>query len=334
MARRRSVSAIALRIASVSLSAYISTVPPTLRAARPIVWISEVSPRRKPSLSASRIATSETSGRSSPSRSRFTPTSTSYSPSRSSRMIWMRSNVSISVQVAHAEAHLEQVVGQVLRHLLRERGDQDALVAVHADADLAHQVVDLVARLAHVDLGVHDAGRAHDLLDDAGRALALVLPGRRRDEHHLGRDGEELLERLRAVVERAGQPEAVVDQRRLARAVALVHAADLRHGLVRLVDEADEVLREVVDQAVRAGARRAPVEDARVVLDPRAEPDFAQHLHVVLRALAQAMGLEQLALGLELGAAGVELAADLLDRALHRALLDVVVGGRPDRDVL
>ena len=30
----------------------------------------------------------------------------------------------------------------------------------------------------------------------------------------------------------------------------------------------------------------------------------------------------------------VELAADLLDRALHRAFLDVVVRGRPDRDVL
>ena len=96
MARRRSVSPIARRIASVSLSAYISTLPPTLRAARPIVWISDVSPRRKPSLSASRMATSDTSGRSSPSRSRLTPTSTSYSPRRSSRMIWMRSSVSIS----------------------------------------------------------------------------------------------------------------------------------------------------------------------------------------------------------------------------------------------
>ena len=47
------------------------------RAARPIVWISDLSARRKPSLSASRIATSDTSGRSSPSRRRFTPTRTS-----------------------------------------------------------------------------------------------------------------------------------------------------------------------------------------------------------------------------------------------------------------
>ncbi len=101
-----------------------------------------------------------------------------------------------------------------------------------------------------------------------------------------------------------------------------------------LVDEAHEVLGEVVDQAVRARARRAAVQDPRVVLDPGAEPDLAQHLHVVLRALAQAVGLEQLALGLQLLRARVELAADLGHRALHRAFLDVVVRGRPDRDVL
>src|SRR3712207_6927046 len=49
------------------------------------------------------------------------------------------------------------------------------------------------------------------------------------------------------------------------------------------------------------------VEDARVVLDAVAEAHLAQHLHVVLRALPQAVRLEQLALLLELGAALVEL---------------------------
>ena len=38
------------------------TLPLTLRAARPMVWIRDVAERRKPSLSASRMATSETSG--------------------------------------------------------------------------------------------------------------------------------------------------------------------------------------------------------------------------------------------------------------------------------
>ena len=66
------------------------------RAARPTVWISELSERRKPSLSASRMATSDTSGMSSPSRSRLMPTITSNLPSLKSRMISTRSTVSTS----------------------------------------------------------------------------------------------------------------------------------------------------------------------------------------------------------------------------------------------
>ena len=71
-------------------------MPSAFRAARPMVWMREVSDRRKPSLSASRMATRETSGRSRPSRSRLMPTSTSKVPSRRSRMISIRSMVSMS----------------------------------------------------------------------------------------------------------------------------------------------------------------------------------------------------------------------------------------------
>ena len=85
--------------------------------------------------------------------------------------------VDLGVQVADAEAHLEQVVGQVLGHLLGQRRHQRALVAIDAPADLVHQIVDLVARLAHLDLGIDDPGRAHDLLDDPRRvACARTRP--------------------------------------------------------------------------------------------------------------------------------------------------------------
>ena len=94
--RRRWVSLMARFMESVTSSAYMMTVPLTCRAARPMVWMSDVSDRRNPSLSASRMATSETSGRSSPSRSRLMPTSTSNSPSRRSRMISIRWTVSTS----------------------------------------------------------------------------------------------------------------------------------------------------------------------------------------------------------------------------------------------
>ncbi len=169
------------------------------------------------------------------------------------------------------------------------------------------------------------------MFDDCARSH---WPGRRREQHHLADAAEELIELERTVVDRRGQPKAVVDERRLAREVALVHAPDLRDRLVGLVDERDEVVGEVVDQRVRRAARRAPVEDSGVVLDPRAEADLAQHLDVVLGPLREPVGLELLALGLEGCDAVAKLALDLLDGALERLLLGHVMAGGPDRDVV
>ena len=73
--------------------------------------------------------------------------------------------VHFGVQVAHPDAVLQQVVGEVLGHLLGQRGDQHPLVALGAQPDLVHQVVDLaLGRLDH-HLGVDQAGRPDDLLD-------------------------------------------------------------------------------------------------------------------------------------------------------------------------
>ena len=90
------VSVIAFSIDSVNSSAYIITVPSVFLAARPIVCISERSERKKPSLSASSIATSDTSGMSSPSLSKFIPTKTSNSPKRRFLIISILSNAFMS----------------------------------------------------------------------------------------------------------------------------------------------------------------------------------------------------------------------------------------------
>ena len=127
----------------------------------------------------------------------------------------------------------------------------------------------------------------------------LVRARRRRDEDHLVDLAEELVEAERAVVEGGREAEAVVDERLLARAVALVHPPELRHGLVRLVDVDDEVVGEVVDQRERVRARRPAFEHPRVVLDPVAEAELLQHLDVVLGALPDPVRLEQPALRLE-----------------------------------
>ena len=96
LARLLSVSAMARSIDPVIRSAYMMTFPFSFLAALPIVWIRDVSERRKPSLSASKIATKPHSGISKPSLKRLMPTRTSKAPNLKSRSISIRSIVSIS----------------------------------------------------------------------------------------------------------------------------------------------------------------------------------------------------------------------------------------------
>ncbi|CAM5492436.1 hypothetical protein SGRIM128S_02196 [Streptomyces griseomycini] len=238
--------------------------------------------------------------------------------------------VDVAVQVADLDAELQEVVGEVLGHLLGERGDQDAFVLLHPRADLVDQVVDLALGGLDHDLGVDEAGGPDDLLDEAVRPGELVRPGGGRQVDGLTGALLELLPLQRPVVQGGGQPEAVVDEGALAGGVALVHGADLRDGDVRLVDDEEEVVREVVQQGVRRRAGRAAVEVHRVVLHAGAGADLAEHLDVVRGAHAQALGLQELALLLQLGQALAELLLDVVDRALQPLGAGDVVGGRED----
>ena len=60
----------------------------------------------------------------------------------------------VRVHVARLHALVEQVVGQVLRHLLRERRDEHALVARRPLLRLVDDVVDLAGARAHDDLRI------------------------------------------------------------------------------------------------------------------------------------------------------------------------------------
>ena len=101
-----------------------------------------------------------------------------------------------------------------------------------------------------------------------------------------------------------------------------------------LVDEDDEVVREVVDQRERMRPGRAALEHARVVLDPVAEAELLQHLDVVLGALADAVRLEHPPLRLERRDLRLQLVADLVDRTVNRRLRRDVLRRRPDGEVV
>ncbi|KAG1279542.1 hypothetical protein G6F64_014572 [Rhizopus arrhizus] len=65
------------------------------------------------------------------------------------------------MQVAHADALLGEVLGEVLRHALGQRGDQHAVAGLDALVGLAHQVIDLGTDRTDFHHRIDQAGRAH-----------------------------------------------------------------------------------------------------------------------------------------------------------------------------
>ena len=142
-------------------------------------------------------------------------------------------------------------------------------------------------------IGIDEPRRPDDLLDDLAAGLRQLVVGRRR--RHVQASAPIIVSNSSNCSGRLssadGQAEAVLDQRLLARPVAVVHPADLRHRHVDLVDDEQEIVREVVDagRAARSPGAR-PARWPRVVLDAGAVADLAQHLEVVARSAARAAG--------------------------------------------
>ena len=238
--------------------------------------------------------------------------------------------VDVGVEVPHPKTLLEQVVGEILGHLLGERGDEHPLVLRHPIVDQLHQIVDLSLGGLDDDLGVDEAGRSDDLFDHLCRHAELVLARRGGEEDRLVDPLEHLFERERPVVAGRREPEAVFDEDVLATAVARELAVELRDRDVALVDHEEEVVREVVEQRERRFAVVTPVDVHRVVLDPVAVADLADHLEVVLGPHPKALCLEQLALLLELLEAHLEFVLDLAHGDCEPLVAGDVMRGRED----
>ena len=232
------------------------------------------------------------------------------------------------MQVFDFDAALGQVGGQFLGHLLGEGGDEDALVTFDAQPHLFEEVIDLSLGGLDNDERIDETRRANNLLDHAVRALELVGAGGRGEVHGLADALGELVPLERTVVHRGGQTESVVDEGALTRHIAFEHRADLWDGHVGLVDDEQEVVREVVQQRVRRGAGTAPVDVTRIVFHARARPDFLEHLQVEGRAHAQALFLEEFVLASEPREPIIKLFFDGGDRLLHAFLAGHVVRGR------
>ena len=236
----------------------------------------------------------------------------------------------VAVHVAGAYAAVQKVIGQVLGHLLGKRGYEHALIAIGALLRLVDDVVDLACTAAHDDLGVKQARGADDLLHLLLADLQLVIAGRCRHVDELRHALLELIEAQRTIIQTAGQPEPMLGQGDLAAAIAFVHTPDLRHRHMALVDDAQEIIREIVDERVRGLSGLTSVEMPGVILDAAAKSHGLQHLKIVVHAHLQPLGLKQLALFLELLQALAQLLLDGFDGVLHLRARRYVMGGRPN----
>ena len=205
------------------------------------------------------------------------------------------------MDVPHPHSDLVQVVGQFLRHAFGKCRHKDFFVDFRPLPYLLDKVVYLVLGRTYLYRRVEKAGRPHQLLDDKTlRPLELVVGRSGADVHFLGGDCIELVERQRPVVRGRRKPEPIFDKDGFPGMVAAVHRPNLGYGDMALVNECDEVLREIVYQAERPLAGLPAVQVPRIILDPGAVAHLPDHLYVILHPLLQPLGFQRLAYILEI----------------------------------
>jgi len=242
--------------------------------------------------------------------------------------------VHLVVHILDLDALFGEVVGEVLGHFLGQGGHQHPLLPGNAGVDLAQKVHHLPFHRAHRDDRVQQSGGTNDLLGHLGAVLALIFSGRSRNKDHLVELGLHFLKFEGAVIKGRRQTEPVLHQRFLAGVVAAVHGAHLRQGDMAFVHKKQKILREIIQQGRGHAARRTARQHRRVVFDTLAHAHLVEHLNVVIGALGNALGLDELALCGELLHLRVALGADLFQRGGLFLGADNVVAGREDGHML
>ena len=82
--------------------------------------------------------------------------------------------------------------------------------------------------------------------------------------------------------------------------VTSVHGTYLRYSDMTFIDERDEIIREIVDEAERPLPLFSAVQVPRIVLDSRAISHFLNHFQIIFDSLFQSFGLELLSDAVEI----------------------------------
>ena len=221
------------------------------------------------------------------------------------------------MQILHPDLRLSEITRQVLRQAFRQRRHEHALPQRRGRVDLTDEMLHLVLRRPQHNLRINQSRGPDELFGDDRRFLEFKLRRGRRDVERLPRHLLKLRKTLRPVVQRRGQPEPKIHQRRLTRFVAVEHPADLRNGHVALVHHQEKILRKKIEQTEWPLSRLSRRQMSRVIFNAVAEAHFLQHLQIVIGPHAHPLRFQVLAVLLEERHALIELRADGLDRRLQ-----------------
>ena len=118
----------------------------------------------------------------------------------------------IRVEVAHLDADLFQIVGEVFRHAFRECCHEYALLPLDAFFDFPEEVVNLSLERTYLDFRVEQSRRADDLLRNLLGMSEFILSRRCRDEDDLVDARCEFLKGKRAIIKGRRQTKTVFDK--------------------------------------------------------------------------------------------------------------------------
>ena len=185
------------------------------------------------------------------------------------------------------------VFGQVFGHAFGQRGAERPITLGRDLAHFVQKVIDLHLNRTNFDDRVKEARRTNDLFGkDTARLFQLPRGRRCRYIDRLRTHGVPFFKLERAVIHTGRQTEPVLCQREFTTVVALIHAADLRHGHVAFVGKNDRVVRDKFEQRWRWLARGAARQIPRIVFDAVTDARRFEHLEVKVRSLLKTLCLQ------------------------------------------
>ena len=234
----------------------------------------------------------------------------------------------VRVQVAHPHAVLVQVLGEILGHALRQRRDQHALVLLARSLLISDSTSSTWrAHRADLDLRIDEAAWAAPAAPrPAPHARASYLPGVADTKIICGASCSHSSNFSGRLSSADGRRKPYSTSVSLRERSPLYMAPSC--GMVWWLSSIDQqrVVRQIVEQARRRLARRAARQIARVVLDAGAIADLLHHLHVEHACAARAAALRRSLLCVaQLVQPLAQILADLVDGADHALLRRHVV---------